>query len=194
MENKFDIKALQNRIAEVKKETEETSEFTQLFLKCLIERHDLTSILDADYNFEDIPDCVMESIRKGEVPSKDSISLMNSEIQDGFIKDCVWICGMGAIAWYCQNDVKYMQLSPTPFDEIIQMPEISPGHHTGSYLIAAFTLLHANIPMQEFIEILTNNFDSSDEQLEKNMELYNELCIDIMRRYTEDLEYYANEK
>jgi hypothetical protein len=194
MENKFDIKALQNRIAEVKKEIEEASEFTQLFLECLIKRHDLPKILDGEYNFDEVPDCVLSDLKDGKIPSKNDLSLMDAESQDYFVKDCVWIAGMGAIAWYCENEEKYQEIKPSPFDEIIKMPDISPGHHTASYLIAAFTLLHADIPMQEFIEILTNNFDCSQEQLESNMELYNELCVAILRRYKEDLNYYVNEE
>jgi len=51
--------------------------------------------------------------------------------------------------------------------------------------------MFADIPPQQIIERLTNNFDSSPEQLEQNMEYYNELCIMLLKRYNEDLEYYG---
>jgi len=192
MEEKFDIKALQSRIAEVKKETEEMTEFSLQFLECLIKRHDLPNILHEDHEFDDTPDEVTEALKKGEVPKKEDLSKMTGEAQDYLIKDCVYMCGLGAISWYGENMPQYEKLDPKPFDEIVSMPDISPGHHTASYIAAGLTLLFADIPSQRTIELLTNNFDSSPEQLDENMEFYNELCVTILKRYTEDLEYYGN--
>ena len=192
MEEKFDIKALQSRIAEVKKETEEMTEFALQFFECLIKRHDLPNILHEDHEFDDTPDEVTEALKKGEVPKKEDLVKMTSEAQDYLIKDCVYMCGLGAISWYGENMPQYEELDPKPFDEIISMPDISPGHHTASYIAAGLTLLFADIPSQRTIELLTNNFDSSPEQLDENMEFYNELCVNILKRYTEDLEYYGN--
>ena len=191
MEEKFDIKALQSRIAEVKKETEEVTEFALQFFECLIKRHDLPNILHEDHEFDDTPDEVTEALNKGEVPKKEDLMKMTSEAQDYLIKDCVYMCGLGAISWYGENMPQYEKLDPKPFDEIVSMPDISPGHHTASYIAAALTLLFADIPSQRTIELLTNNFDSSPEQLDENMEFYNELCVTILRRYTEDMEYYG---
>ena len=192
MEEKFDIKALQSRIAEVKKETEEMTEFALQFFECLIKRHDLPNILHEDHEFDDTPDEVTEALKKGEVPKKEDLVKMTSEAQDYLIKDCVYMCGLGAISWYGENMPQYEELDPKPFDEIVSMPDISPGHHTASYIAAGLTLLFADIPSQRTIELLTNNFDSSPEQLDENMEFYNELCVNILKRYTEDLEYYGN--
>jgi hypothetical protein len=191
MEEKFDIKALQSRIAEVKKETEETTEFSLQFFECLIKRHDLSNILHENHEFDDTPDEVAKALKKGEVPKREDLSKMTTEAQDYLLKGCVYMCGMGAISWYSENMPQYEEIEPKPFDEIIGMPNISPGHHTASYIVAGLTLLFADIPSQRTIELLTNNFDSSPEQLNENMELYNELCVTILKRYTEDLEYYG---
>ena len=191
MEEKFDIKALQSRIAEVKKETEETTEFALQFFECLIKRHDLSNILHEDHEFDDTPDEVAKALKKGEVPKREDLSKMTTEAQDYLLKGCVYMCGLGAISWYSENMPQYEKIEPKPFDEIIEMPDISPGHHTASYIFAGLTLLFADIPSQRTVELLTNNFDSSPEQLSENMELYNELCVTILKRYTEDLEYYG---
>lgn len=190
MEDQFDIKALQSRISEVKKESEEATEFALAFLECLLKRHDLANVIHQDHEFDDAPDEVNESLRKGELPEKEDLSKMTVEALDYLVKDCVYMCGLGAISWYGDNVPIYQELDPKPFDEIINMPDISPGHHTASYIIAGLTLLFADIPTQRMIELLTNNFDSSPEQLEENMEYFNEVCVMILKRYQEDLEYY----
>jgi len=191
MEEKFDIKALQSRIAEVKKQTEEITEFSLKFLECLLNRHDLKNILYEDHEFDDTPDEVTEALKKGEVPKKEDLSKMTAEAQDYLIKDCVYMCGLAAISWYGDNLPEYENINPKPFDEIIEMPDISPGYHTASYIVAGLTLLFADIPSQRTIELLTNGFDSSPEQLEENMEYFNEICVTILKRYQEDLQYYV---
>ena len=192
MEDKFDIKALQSRIAEVKKESEETTEFTIQFLECLLKRHDLGNVIHDEHEFDDAPDEVNEALKKGELPKKEDLAKMTVEAQDYLVKDCVYMCGLGAISWYGDNLPQYEDIDPKPFDEIIVMPDISPGHHTASYIIASLALIFSSIPSQRTIELLTNNFDSSPEQLEENMELFNEFCVTIVKRYREDLEYYGN--
>jgi hypothetical protein len=192
MEDKFDIKALQSRIAEVKKESEETTEFTMQYLECLLKRHDLANVIHEEHEFDDTPDEVNEALKKGELPKREDIVKMTTDAQDYLIKDCVYMCGLGAISWYGENLPQYEEIDPKPFDEIIEMPDISPGHHTASYIVAGLTLLFADIPAQRTIELLTNNFDSSPEQLEENMEYFNEVCLMILKRYQEDLEYYGN--
>lgn len=192
MEDKFDIKALQSRIAEVKKESEETTEFTLQFLECLLKRHDLGNVIHDEHEFDDTPEEVNDALKRGELPQKEDLAKMTTDAQDYLIKDCVYMCGLGAISWYGDNLPQYEEIDPKPFDEIIVMPDISPGHHTASYIVAAFSLIFADVPSQKMIEVLTNNFDSSSEQLEENMELFNELCVTILKRYREDLEYYGN--
>ncbi len=186
----FDIESLQNRIAEVKKENEESSNFTRIFLECLLRRHDLSKILHEDHKFEDVPEIINAKLRNGELPSEEEISQMDIDTQDYLIKDCIWVCGMGAIAWYAENEKSYAGMEPNPFEEIIKMPDISVGHHSASYIVAVFAILHCGIPSQEMIAAITNNFDSSQEQLEKNNQYYSDLCYSVLKRYQEDLEYY----
>lgn len=190
MEEKFDIKSLQSRIAEVKQEQEVSNNFTQEFLECLLKRHDLKNLIVDDQNFQDVPDSIIEDLKEGIVPSIEKLSVIDVITQDYFLKDCVWLCGMASIAFYSDNNIQYLNQNPKPFDEIIKMPQMSAAHHSASYIVAALTLLMGDIPSQEIIATLTNNFDESDDQLEKNVEFYNELCVSILRRYQEDQEYY----
>lgn len=186
----FDINELQKRIQEVKKEEEESTKFTLDFLECLIKRHDLSNMIDSEYQFEDVPDEIVSYIRNTEIPPRELIEKLSPEVQDYFIKDCVFICGMGAVSYYSDNNPIYQGMDPKPFDAIIDMPNISPGHHTSSYIVAALTLLFADIPAQDMLEILTGKFSSDNEQLEKNIEIFNELCVSILKRYNEDKLYY----
>jgi hypothetical protein len=190
MTENFDISALNQRIAEVKKESDECTEFTHSFIECLLKRHDLSNMIQIDQDFEDVPPEMVEMIFNGKCPSKEDIFKLDIDTQDAFIKDLVWICGMGAISWYCDNDPQYKEMDPKPFDEIIKMPTISVGHHSASFIIAALVLLFSTVPVQYIIESLTNNFDSSDEQLEKNAIIYNDLCYCILKRHREDLNYF----
>lgn len=185
----FDIKALQNRIAELKEESEKSVDFTYEFIECLIKRHDLVQIIHEEHEFEDVPQEITDLIKKGEVPSKELLSMLDIDTQDGLIKDLVWVCGMGAIAWYSENDPTYEDADPKPFDEIIEMPNVSPGHHSASYIIAALALLTGGIPSQPLIIAITNDFDCTEEQMYRNAFYYSDFCFSILRRYKEDIEY-----
>ena len=186
----FNISALNKRIAEAKKELNECTRFTVDFLECLMKRHDLENMLQHDQEFENIPQEIIVKITKGQCPTFEEILPFDIDTQDNFIKDLVWICGMGAISWYCDNEEQYKNMDPKPFDEIIKMPEMSPGHYSASFLIAAMTLLTASIPTQAFISQLTNDLDDSDEQIEKNTITYSDLCFSILKRFKEDLSYF----
>lgn len=192
MEEKFDFKELQSRIAEVKQESEESTEFIKGFLECLLRRHDLAEILHKDHEFHDTPEEVTKALKEGRVPEEEDLKKMTTEAQDYLGKDCVHMCGLGAISWYSDNMVPYKDMDDEekPFTQILEMGSLSAGHQAGVYLICAFALLMGNIPPPEMIMALTNNFDSSHEQLEANMDLYNHLCVAIYQRYTEDLGYY----
>lgn len=194
MEDKFDIRSLQNRIKEITKESEESSLFTHEFLKCLIERHSLNTIIHDEHEFEDVPDFITEKLVQGEVPTVDQIKLMDVDTQDFLLKDCIWICGMGAICWYSDNLEEYKEMDPSPFEHFMELPNISAGHYTASFIATALALLMSDIPSQTLLETLTNNFDNSEEQIEKNMVLFNEICLSVLRRYQEDLANYNIEK
>lgn len=190
MTENFDISALNQRIAEVKQESDECTQFTYDFIECLLKRHDLSNMIQIDQDFEDVPPEMVQTIFDGKRPSKEEIAKLDIDTQDAFIKDLVWICGMGAVSWYCDNEEQFQKMNPKPFDEIIKMPTLSIGHHSASFIIAALVLLTSTIPNQVMIECITNKFDSSDEQLEKNAIIYNDLCYCILKRYLEDLNYF----
>lgn len=181
---------LQKRILQVKLEEEQTVSFTRDFIECLIKRHDLTEMLDYEFDHEDIPNSIIEYIRKEEVPPKEELEVLDAEQQDFLLKDFIFMCGMGAIAYYSDHNPIYKDMDPKPFDSILKMPDMSPGHHTASYIVAALALLLSDIPAQDMTESLTNKFDPSDEQIEKNVLLFNELCVSILKRYLEDKAYY----
>ena len=51
MSEEFSLRALNERIEEVKKENEESTDFTHKFLKVLLHRYDLKKCLHADHVF-----------------------------------------------------------------------------------------------------------------------------------------------
>ena len=181
---------LQKRILQVKLEEEQTVSFTRDFIECLLKRHDLKEMLE--HESDDIPKEIMEYIRKGEVPPKEMIEVLDADDQDFLLKDFIFMCGMGAISYYSDHNPTYQDMDPKPFDNIIKMCDMSPGHNTASYIVAALALLLSDIPAQDMTEALTNGFDSSEEQVEKNVLLFNELCVSILKRYMEDKAYYFN--
>ena len=149
-------------------------------------------MIDHEYEYEDVPESIINYIKKEEVPPKEELELLDAEQQDFLLKDFIFMCGMGAISYYSDHNPIYKDMDPSPFDNIIKMPDMSPGHHTASYVVAALALVLADIPAQDMTEALTNNFDSSEEQIEKNVLLFNELCVSILKRYMEDKAYYFN--
>lgn len=190
MEDKFDLKELQKRISEVKQENQHLTKFTHGFLECLIKRHDLKNIIYEEQQFEDVPDQITQCLKDGKIPTEDQLSVMDIEIQDALIKECVFICGMGAVAFYSETSEN--EEERTVFDDILDMSEESPGHYLGMHLISVLTLLFCRIPSHELIVTLTKNFDSSQENLESCLELYNEFCLSLYNRFVEDKEYYLN--
>lgn len=191
MNDKFDLKELQKRIDEVKEETQRLTQFTREYLECLLKRHSLKEIIYEEHEFEDVPTEITDLLKNGEIPTEDQIAQMDDETQDYLLKECVFICGMGAVAFYCQTEEENEE--PTEFDYIMAMADQSPGHYVAMYLIAAFTLLFARIPSFEMIQLIAKDFDSSEENLQQGLELYNELCLSIYNRYMEDKEFYEQE-
>lgn len=195
MKDKFDIKELHKRIEEVKEETQYLTKFTHEFLECLIERHNIQDIIWEEQEFEDVPNEIVELLKNGEVPTEEQLSVLDSETQNFLLKECVFICGMGAVSIYShieeiKNNEEYDDEKMTIFDSILEMSDESPGHYIGMYLIAALSLLLGKIPSYEMIEVLTKNFDSSQDNLQRCYELYNEFCLSVYNRYMGDKEIY----
>lgn len=187
----FNLKTLQSRIQKIKEESEETSYLTYDIIECLFVRHNLAGILSQKQEFDGVPEEIVEKIKSGILPSKDELSTLSVESQDILIKQLVWICGMGTIAWYSR---KWEEDGlDSPFKFIASMCDVDEGHYAATYLIAAFTLLLGHIPSPHLIETLTNNYSSTQESLDSTIEIFNELCISIISRYNEDREMYELE-
>ena len=188
MEN-FDLKSLQSRINEIKQDGQESVDFTIEYINCLIERHDLSSSLPEDYELDNVPECVFESIRKGNVPTKEEIILMDSEVQNYLLFELIWLCGMTAISFYSSCE-EIEEGIPGTFDVIIDMVNVSPGHWSACYLIAVLTLLMAKIPSESVISVLTDNFSDDPNQIQINMNYFIEFAASVLQRHKEDCVYH----
>ncbi len=191
-EELIDLKSLQSRINEIKKEGKESADFTIEFITCLMERHDLQDSIPEDYELEDIPDSVLDSLKKGEVPEKDQIIMMDSDTQNYLLFELIWLCGMTAISCYTSLE-KVEEGEESTFDIILSMMYISPGHWTACYLIAVLTLLMAKVPSEDMISKMTNEFSDDPEQCQKNMDYFVEFASSVLSRYIEDKVYLEND-
>lgn len=193
--NSIDLKSLQSRINDIKKEGEEITDFTYDFLSCLMLRHDLAECLPPDFELEDVPDQTIESLRNGIVPSREELILISPDAQNFMCFELIWVCGMGAIAAYgADEDGDEEEGIPSTFDVILSMRDVSPAHYMGSYLIAVLSLLMCQIPSEDMIERITNDFDCSEEQLQANMDNFVEFASAVITRYREDMMYYGTPK
>lgn len=183
----FDLNLLQSRIEQIKEEGKESSEFVHNYIKCLMDRHDLQSCMPADTEIQDIPDTIIQSIVDGEVPSIDTLNTLSDEDKNWLIIQLVWICGMAAIAVYCEEESDEEE---STFDAILSMMDVSEAHFAGCYLICALTLLMCKIPPIEMIEAMTDDFSERPEIIQRSKELFYQLSSGIYNRYEEDLTYY----
>lgn len=188
-EELIDLKSLQSRINEIKKEGKESADFTIEFITCLMERHDLQDSIPDDYELEDVPDSVLESLRKGEIPKRDQIIMMDSDTQNYLLFELIWLCGMAAISCYTSEEKEEEE---STFDIILSMMYISPGHWTACYLIAVLTLLMAKVPSEEMISKMTNKFSDDPEQCQINIDYFVEFASSVLSRYIEDKVYLSN--
>ena len=189
--NSLDLKSLQSRINDIKKEGEEITDFTYDFLGCLMHRHDLNECIPPDFELDDIPDHIFDSLRNGIVPTKEQLIMISPDDQNSMCFELIWICGMGAISSYgADEDGNEEEGIPSTFDAILTMRDVSQAHNIASYLIAALSLLMSQLPSEEMIENITNNFDESQEQLQNNMDNFVEFASAIITRYREDMMYY----
>lgn len=189
-ESSFDLSGLVDRINKIKKEGEETSSFTLEFLECLLKRHDLSSALPENFQVEDIPQPIIESLRQGELPTAEQIVVIDNETQNSLICELIWLCGMYAISCYTTTDSEEKGESPNYFESVLAMLDVSAGHFIGCYLIAVFTLLMGKVPNVEIVALLTNDFDDNPERVIKSQEVFAELAAGILLRWKEDKMYY----
>jgi hypothetical protein len=203
----FDLKSLQSRIENIKEEGKETTDFTYEYIECLMVRHDLKDCVPEDYELEDVPDIILEKICKGEIPSKEELLLMDNETQNYLLFELIYFCGMGAIAAYEHSVSESSESKKSEEDEldseneeefsffesILEMRDISPAHYMGSYLAAALALLMCSIPSFPFIELLTSEFDESNDQMQQNLVTFSEIAASILTRHKEDKMYWGIE-
>lgn len=185
MTDSFDMSGLLDRINKIKKQGEQTSEFTLEFLQCLLERHDLKYAIPPDFEVVDIPSIILDSLRQGELPSKEQLCLLDNEVQNNFLVEMIWVCGMNAIYYYTK-DVPPDANGETILDSLLVMLDVSQCHFVGCYLIAVMTLLMGNVPSIDIIESLTGNFNNSPEQIIKSQDMFLEFSKAIYSRWKED--------
>lgn len=190
-EDSINLQYLQSRINDIRKEGQESVDFTIEFIECLMERHDLMESIPDDFELDDVPDIILDSLRKGEIPTKEQIILMDTDIQNYFLFELIWLCGMTAIAYYTSDEKSENGEQSNTFDVILSMLQVSPGHATGCYLICVFTLLMGQIPSETMISNITNNFSDDFDQCQKNMDYFVELSSSVLTRYKEDKLYMS---
>jgi hypothetical protein len=188
-EDPFNLKFLQSRINDIKEEGQESADFTLEYIECLMKRHDLMESIVDDFEIDEVPDSILDTLRKGEIPTKDQIILMDTQVQNYFIFELIWLCGMTAVAYYTSDEESEEEDDPSTFDVILGMLQVSPGHATGCYLICVFTLLMGQIPSETMISNITNNFSDDFDQCQKNMDYFVELSSSVLTRYKEDRLY-----
>jgi hypothetical protein len=190
--NQFDLNSLQSRINDIKKEGEEVSEFTIQYLKCLMDRHDLQHAIPDDYDFGDVPESIIQTLRSGDIPTEDEITIIDVDTQNFLCFELVFLCGLCAVVRYGGTDPVKTENgdSDSVWDVIWQMRSLSEHHYIATYIISALTLLMGQIPSQRLSTQMVSNLAEDDNQLQRNMDYFVELCSAILTRYLEDSEYY----
>lgn len=190
MIEEIDYTQLHNITSKLKEDSESTSNFTIEFIECLMKRYNLDVALVEGVEIEDIPDGIITIIQDGKIPTKEDLLPLNSAMQNYLITELIFFCGMHRIAFYSEDE-ELEEGEATTFDSILAMREVSAAHSIGSYLIAALTLLNARIPSNDYVDLLTNNFDDSPDGLNKLTLILFETFANIFFRYEEDQFYYG---
>ena len=189
MIEEFDFTKLNNMAAFLKAESETASEFTIEFIECLLKRYNLQTALFEGIEFEDVPEEIISIIQSGNIPTKEDLLPMDSDAQNALMMELVWFCGMQRISVYCEEE-EVEEGDSSTFDKILVMRDVSPAHWIGSYLVTSLTLLMSQLPSEDFIDALTNNFDECQENLMRISNLFIETCGSIYYRYQEDSCFY----
>jgi hypothetical protein len=181
MIDEFELKKLNTMTAFLKAESESFSEDTIIFIECLIGRYNLVAALSEEIKIEDIPDEILDIIREGRAPNVEDLVPLDSYAQTYLISQLIWICGIGRIIYYSDE---------SKAEEIIKMQEHSGAHFWASYIYSAFALLNCRVISDEFMAIMTNNYDNSTQNVLRLNRIFIELCECIYLRHHEDLHYY----
>lgn len=189
MIDEVDLQQLSTMTAFLKAESESAAEFTIEFLECLIKRYNLDTALFDELELEDVPDEIIKTIQQGKVPTQEDLLPLDSGEQNLFLMEMVWFAGMQRIAAYCEDE-ELEEGEPSTFDTILAMRDVSTAHWIGSYLIAALTLLLSRMPSHEFVDSLTNNFEETDQNVQRITNFFIETCGSLYHRFKEDNCFY----
>lgn len=187
--DQFDLKSLQTRINDIKKEGQETAEFTEEYITCLMIRHDLEYSIPDDFELEDVPESIFDKLRSGEIPSKEEIMVMDCETQNSLLFELIWLCGMTAVGYYTKDE-ELDEGEPSTLETILQMAGVSPGHRLAMYLICVLALLMGQLPSERMIETITNDFADDDDQMQRNIDMFVEWGSAVLTRHQEDMIYF----
>lgn len=184
----LDLDYLQERINNLKFKNECSTEFGILFIECLMKRHGLQECIQTASEIEGIPDEILRAIKSGRIPSREDIGIMTMDAQRNLYLCLMWICGLGEMIELGADDDSE-DGGPSSLEIVINMRELGESEYIASYIVACLILLMNKLPSGDLIMTLTNNFDSSPEQIEKSRKLLQELMESILTRYMQDLEY-----
>jgi hypothetical protein len=157
-----------------------------------MDRHDLQHAIPDDYDFGDVPESIIQTLRSGDIPTEDEITIIDVDTQNFLCFELVFLCGLCAVVRYGGTDPVKTENgdSDSVWDVIWQMRSLSEHHYIATYIISALTLLMGQIPSQRLSTQMVSNLAEDDNQLQRNMDYFVELCSAILTRYLEDSEYY----
>lgn len=187
MPETLDMSGLMDRINQVKQYDKNATEFNTEFLHCLMERHDLKNAIPIEFEIDNVPSSIIDDLRDGKIPDTDELLKISTDTQNVLLFELLWVCGLSAIYLNTHDDES--EDNDDYFRSIVAMLDVSPAHYMGAYLTSIFTLLLGKVPSPDFIEIITNNFNCSEEQLNKNKFMISELALGVFLRWKEDSIY-----
>lgn len=190
MIEEIDYAKLNTMTSFLKQESESTSDFTIEFIECLMNRYNLDTALFEGVEIDDIPDEIIRILQEGRIPTKEELLPLNSDAQNYLMMELIWFCGMQRIALFCEDE-QLEEGEPSTFDTILAMRDVSTAHAIGCYLISALTILTSRMPSDNFIDLLTNNFEDTPENCNRISMVLLETCSNILCRYQEDQYYYV---
>lgn len=177
------FKELQSQLQAQRLRQSQMATYTEAFLGCLIDRHDLDRCLSADQIMEGIPRRILTTIQRGQTPSVDDLQQLSVEAQQLLIRELVWISGHGAIRWYREQGLSDQGTQWEPRDDL------TPVEWTVSYVRAALALLLSSDPSDELLALIMPDHGDSDQQIRRNRTIYLELQAAILKRHQEDVHY-----
>lgn len=189
MIEEIDYAKLNTMTSFLKQESESTSDFTIEFIECLMNRYNLDTALFEGVEIDDVPEEIISILQESRVPTKEELLPLSSDTQNYLLMELIWFCGMQRIALFCEDE-EVEEGEPSTFDTILAMRDVSAAHAIGSYLISALTLLNSRMPSNDYVDLLTSNFEDTPENCNRISMILLETCSNLLCRYQEDQFYY----